>query len=214
VGFVLEGDIANARKDWDAAARAYRTALQQGSAPDIATRLHAVLVAAGKGAEAQKFAATWQKDHPKDAVFLAYLGEQALAQKDYAAAEKTYEAALALQPNSVLVLNNLAWVKGQLKKDGALELAEKANNLAPNQPAMMDTLAMLLADKGDFKRAIEVQAKALELQPTNAGLRLNLARIYIKSGDKPRARGELEALDKLGDGFAGRAEVLAMLKAL
>jgi tetratricopeptide (TPR) repeat protein len=147
-------------------------------------------------------------------VFLAYLGEQALAQKDYAAAEKTYEAALALQPNSVLVLNNLAWVKGQLKKDGALELAEKANNLAPNQPAMMDTLAMLLADKGDFKRAIEVQAKALELQPTNAGLRLNLARIYIKSGDKPRARGELEALDKLGDGFAGRAEVLAMLKAL
>jgi putative PEP-CTERM system TPR-repeat lipoprotein len=31
VGFVLEGDIANARKDWDAAARAYRTALQHGS---------------------------------------------------------------------------------------------------------------------------------------------------------------------------------------
>jgi len=213
VGYVFEGDIANTRKDWDAAARAYRTGLQYGSSPEIATKLHAVLLAAGKGAEAQKFAASWQKDHPKDAVFLAYLGEHALAQKDYAAAEKHYEAALALQPNSAVVLNNLAWVKGQLKKDGALELAEKANSLAPNQPVIMDTLAMLLAEKGDFNRAIEVQTKALELQPTNAGLRLNLAKIYIGSGDKARARSELEALEKLGDKFAAQAEVKSLLRA-
>lgn len=214
VGFVYEGDIANTRKDWDAAARAYRVALQHGSEPQIATKLHAVLLAAGKGAEAQKLAATWQKEHPKDAVFLAYLGEQAIAQKDYAAAEGLYLAALQIQPDNVLVLNNLAWVMAQLKKSGALEYAEKANNLAPDQPVIMDTLAMLLAEKNDFKRAIEVQSKALELQPTNAGLRLGLAKIYIKSGDKARARGELEALAKLGDGSRSQPEVDALLKSL
>ncbi len=214
VGFVLEGDIAVARQDWDAAAQAYRAALQRGSATEFATKLHAVLLRAGKEPEAQRLAGNWQKEHPKDAVFLAYLGEQALARKDHAAAERYYAAVLDLQPNNALALNNLAWVKGQLKKDGALELAEKANNLAPNQPALMDTLAMLLADKGDFKRAIEVQNKALELQPAIAGLRMNLAKIYIKSGDKARAQAELETLAKLGDRFPAQAEVTAMLGSL
>jgi len=147
-------------------------------------------------------------------VFLAYLGKQALAQKDYVAAEKHYLAALQIQPNSAIVLNNLSWVMGQLKKDGALEYAEKANSLAPNQPVIMDTLAMLLADKGDYKRAVELQSKALELQPANANLRLNLAKIYINSGDKARAKSELEALAKLGDGSRSQPEVNALLKSL
>lgn len=214
IGLVLEGDIANSRKDWDAAARAYRAALQYGSAPEIATKLHAVLLVSGKGAEAQQFATTWQKEHPKDAAFLAYQGELALSRKDYAAAEKHYLAALDVQPNNVVVLNNLAWATGQLQKDGALKYAEKANKLAPNQPAFMDTLATLLAGNNEFKRAVEVQNKALELQPANAYLRLNLAKIYIKSGDKDRAKGELKALEKLGDRFAAQAEVKALLKTI
>jgi putative PEP-CTERM system TPR-repeat lipoprotein len=214
IGYLLEGDIANARKDWDAAARAYRAAQQHGSSPEIATKLHAVLLAAGKGGEAQRFADAWQKDHPRDGIFLVYLGDQALAQKDYVAAERIYEAALALQPNSAVVLNNLAWAKGQLKRDGALELAERANNLAPNQPVIMDTFAVLLADKGDFKRAIDLLTKALELQPANAQLRLNLAKIYVKSGETARAKAELDALAKLGDRFAAHAEVTAMLATL
>ena len=213
VGFVFEGDIANSRKDWDAAARAYRAALQKGSAPEIATKLHAVLLAAGKGAEAQRFAASWQKEHPRDAAFLSYQGELALSRKDYAAAEKHFLAALDIQPDSEVVLNNVAWVMGQLQQAGAaLEYAEKANRLAPNRPAFMDTLAMLLAGNGDIKRAIELQNKALALQPTNAGLRLNLAKIYIQSGDKARAKTELEKLVKTRDEFAGRAEADCCLR--
>jgi predicted Zn-dependent protease len=78
----------------------------------------------------------------------------------------------------------------------------------------MDTLAMLLADKNQFPRAIELQSKALELQPENAGLRLNLAKIYIKSGDKTQARSQLETLDKLGDRFPRQPEVAELLKTL
>ena len=66
--------------------------------------------------------------------------------------------------------------------------AEKANQLVPNQPAFMDTLAMLLAERRRAAKAIELQQKALELQPSNAGLRLNLAKIYIKAGDKTQAK--------------------------
>jgi putative PEP-CTERM system TPR-repeat lipoprotein len=213
-GFVFEGDIANVQEKWDAAARAYRAALQYGSASEIATKLHAVLLASGKSAEAGSFGSTWLREHPKDAVFMAYQGEQALAKKDYAAAERHYLAALNIQPNNALVLNNLAWVTGRLGKDGAVDLAEKANKLAPNQPALMDTLAMLLADKNEFSRALEWQNKAVGLQPSNAELRLNLAKIYIKSGDRVRAKAELETLVNLGSKSSTHAEVIELLQTL
>lgn len=214
VGFVLEGDVAVAQKEWDGAAQAYRTALKREATVEFATKLHAVLRAAGKAIDAQRFESSWQKEHPNDAAFVAYLGEQALARNDYIAAEQHYKTVLELQPSNSMAMNNLAWAKGQLKKDGALELAERANILSPRQPAMMDTLAMLLAENGDFKRAIEVQSKALELQPGNASLRLNLAKIYFQAGDKARALAELEALGKLGDRFPAQAEVTTMLRLL
>jgi hypothetical protein len=43
---------------------------------------------------------------------------------------------------------------------------------------------------------------------------MNLAKIYIKSGDKARAQAELETLAKLGDRFPAQAEVTAMLGSL
>lgn len=129
-------------------------------------------------------------------------------------AEKAYLSVLGIQPNDPIVLNNLAWILGHLKKPGAIAYAEKANQISPNQPAFMDTLAMLLAERKEYPRAIELQLKALELQPSNAVTRLNLAKIFIMSGDSARAKIELEALAKLGERFHGQAEVAAMLKSL
>jgi len=214
IGFVLEGDIANVQKDWVGAASAYRAALKRGSAPTFATKLHAVLVAAGKSSEADAFAATWIKENPKDAGMHLYLSELALARKNYSATEKHYLAALQIIPDNPVLLNNLAWVSGQLGKDGALGFAEKANQLAPNQPALMDTLALLLADKNEHAKAIELQKKAVDIQPKNPALRLNLAKVYLKSGDKARAKVELEALAALGDKFSSQTEVATLLKPL
>jgi FimV-like protein len=99
-------------------------------------------------------------------------------------------------------------------KDAAISYAEKANRIAPNQPAFMDTLAMLLAKQSDYARAIELQNKALGLQPDNSDVRLNLAKIYIKSGDRERAKAELEKLARLGDKFPRQPVVAELLKNL
>lgn len=214
VGYVLEGDINVSQKNWDSAATAYRAGLKQVNSSELAIKLHSVLLASGKGAEADKFLTTWQKDNPKDAAFLFYLGDRALARKDYGSAEKNYLAVIKLQPNSAVAYNNLAWVSAKLNKDGAIGYAEKANALAPNQPAFMDTLAVLLSDKGDYAKAVELQTKALALQPQNALFKLNLAKIHIKGGEKDLARKELEELTKLGDKFVGQAEVVGILKGL
>lgn len=214
VGYLLEGDIHVYGKQWERAATAYRAGLKQVNAPELALKLHTVLVAWGKGAEAEKFSAMWQKDNPKDASFLLYLGDAAVAHNDYSTAESKYAAVVHLQPNSAIAYNNLAWVSGKLKKEGAIAYAEKAISLAPHQPAFLDTLAFLLSDKGQYAKALELQNKALALQPTNALYKLNLAKIHIKGGEKELARKELDALSKLGDKFPAQPEVSSLLKSL
>lgn len=213
-GYLLEGEVAMAQRKFDAAAEAYRAGLQRAPSSEIASRLHTLLLLSGKPPEAEKFGVSWVKEHPRDAGFLAYLGDLAVAQKDYASAERAYVAALQIQPNNAAMLNNVAWTMGQQHKDGAVGYAEKANQLAPAQPLFMDTLAMLYADKGETAKAIELLKKAVDLQPSQAGIRLNLAKVYVQSGAKDKAKAELETLAKLGAAFGGQAQVTEMLKSL
>ncbi|UCV17298.1 XrtA/PEP-CTERM system TPR-repeat protein PrsT [Ferribacterium limneticum] len=214
VGYVLEGDIHAFGKVWPEAIKIFRSGLKQVAAPELAIKLHESLIASENSAEADKTAGAWLKDHPKDIAFRVYLGDRASGQRNFAQAVNHYQAALELQPNNALILNNLAWASGQLKSPKALEYAEKANQLAPNQPAFMDTLAMLLADKGEPAKAVELLRKALTAAPQASAIQLNLAKVLIASGKKDEARKELEALSKLGDKYSGQGEVSLLLKSL
>lgn len=214
VGQVLEGDIHGTQKNWNEAIAAYRNALKITPATELAVKTHTAILASGNNSEAEKFVATWIKDHPKDVAFRMQQGDLATARKDYTAASQHYNAALALQPNNALVLNNLAWVSGETKSPKAMEYAEKANQLAPNQPAFMDTLAMLLAAKGESAKAIELLRKAMTLAPQAAAIQLNLAKVLVGAGKKDEARKELDALAKLGEQFPGQAEVIRLQKEL
>ncbi|NWG31220.1 MAG: PEP-CTERM system TPR-repeat protein PrsT [Rhodocyclaceae bacterium] len=213
-GYLFEGDVHAANKDWTQAANAYRAGLKAAATTELAQRLHAALLADGKSGEAKAHADAWLRQHPKDNAFRLYLADSANQRKDYATAAALYRTLLTAEPDNPLLLNNLAWTLGQLKDPKALELAEKANTLAPNQPAILDTLGMLLVERGDGKRGLGLLAQAVELQPQAAMIRLNYAKALLKTGDKTAARQNLEELAKLGESFAAHAEVAELLKRL
>ncbi|MDO8418975.1 MAG: PEP-CTERM system TPR-repeat protein PrsT [Rubrivivax sp.] len=213
-GLLLEADIALDRNRPEAAVEPLRKVLQLGGGPDVAIKLHAALNKSKRGADADRLAGTWVKDHPRDIAFRYYLGDAALARKDFGAAEAQYRSVLEIQPNHALAMNNVAWLMAQQKRPGALALAEKANELLPNRPPLMDTLAYVLALEKQPQRAVEVQRKAMALAPDNHGLRLTLARIYLETGDRVQARSELDTLAKLGDRFGEQAEVTRLLGTL
>ena len=156
----------------------------------------------------------WLKDHPKDRDIRGYLAEMALGKKDFAGAVKYYKAMLEIQPEDPTALNNLAYVSGQLKDPKALEYAEKANKLAPDNPAVLDTLGMILVDTGNTKRGVEFMQRASDLAPSAAGIRLNLARALLKDGQKAAAKKELETIAKLGDRFSDQPEVTKLMQGL
>lgn len=212
LGYILEGEIELNQQRPDAAAAAFRKALATANPAQAPARLHATLLQANKDAEAKKFADAWLQSHPKDALFLFYLGDNATARGDYPTAERHYRALLQFQPNNAIALNNLANVLMQQHKPGARSLAEQANKAAPGQPAVMDTLAMALAADKQYAQAIDLQKQAVEKAPNADGLKLNLAKIYLQSGDKAQARGQLEALLKPGKDFPQRTEAKELLK--
>jgi putative PEP-CTERM system TPR-repeat lipoprotein len=206
IGYVLEGYVHSSRKAWNEAIAVYRTGLKGTGNPDLATYLHGALVSAQKTTEADSFAASWMKDHPRDLIFLKYAAERAMQRKNYADAARLYKTVLETMPDDVLVLNNLAWVSGQMKDPKALEYAEKADKLAPNNPNILDTYGMLLLEKGDSVRGVEMLQRAVALAPRAAPIRLNLASALARSGQKEAAKKELDAVAKLGGKYAGQAE--------
>ncbi len=211
-GFLLEAEIEGSRKNWPAASVAFRAALQRAKTTEAAIGLHSTLTASGQRVEADKAAAEWQREHPQDAAYRYYLGDQALGRNDLTAAEAHYKAVLAMQPRNALAMNNLAWLMVKQGKPGAVAMAEQANTLLPDRAPLLDTLATALAADKQLPRAIETQKKAIQRSPQDAGLQLNLARLYLQSGDKAQARTQLQALAQLGDKFRGQAEVAELLK--
>ena len=106
---------------------------------------------------------------------------------------------LAAHPDNAALLNDLAWWSAQAKDPNALEYAERAYKIAPEQPAVLDTLSVLLVEKGDKARAIELLQKASKLAPASPAIRLNLAKALLAAGQRDAAKKELEELAKLGD---------------
>jgi Tfp pilus assembly protein PilF len=212
VGYQFEGDIELQRRNWDNAIAAFRTGLQKAPSTDSAVKLYNGLLAAGRNEEAERFTGSWQKDHPTDTAFRLYLGDRALGESDWAQAEARYREVLRVQPENAMALNNVAWLLLKQGKPGALPLAEKATTLAPNQPALLDTLALALAADNQLPRALELHKKTMERAPDNPSLQLTMARLHLQAGDKKQARIELEALAKLGKSFREQAEVAELLK--
>ncbi len=197
-GYLLQGDLALARKEWAAAQAAYRSALNKpgaGSKPQI--RLYITLVAGSSQAAADQFAIEWRQRHPKDAEFLAHLGSAALARKDMATAEQRFREVLSIYPDSVVALNNLAWLVTDRSPREAVGFAERALALSPQAAPVLDTLAKALAADGQLQRAISVQGKAIAASPGRQSYQLQLARLHLQAGNKTQARSTLDGIDAL-----------------
>ena len=187
VGYAQEGEIEMLRGRWDAAVMVLRKALDKQAPGGAVLKFYLALVRGG-ATEAEQFAARWLKRHPRDIGFLFNLGDSAQVRGNNAVAEQRYQQILALLPDHVLALNNLAMLYIQLKKPGTTALAKRAVRNAPDQPALLDTLAQAHAYDNDFKQAIAVQQRAVALAHDEGTLLLSLARYQLQAGGNAQGR--------------------------
>lgn len=106
---------------------------------------------------------------PKNSDALRSRADALLSVGKHAEAIADYETALKIEPEDTGILNNLAWVLATSTDDKvrngkrSLELGKKACELTKHEKAhILSTLASGYAELGDFEKALEWSAKAVE----------------------------------------------------
>lgn len=191
-GYLHEARAHVALKDPDAADRVLRAGLAATGDTTLLLALYDRLVGAGQKDAAEREASGWIERHPKDVRALLGIGEVWQRRGDYVQAVQWYRKAVAVSP-SAAALNNLAWALGKSGDASALEPARKALELAPNDPAILDTAGSLNVQFGDASEGVKQLEAAVARSPYDAAIRINLIRGLIKERRKLDATRQIQA---------------------
>ena len=214
-GYLLEAAIHQRLKSPANALKVLQTGLDRSTGKsELATAMYRTLRRDGQDGEADRFAERWMKEHRTDAGFSVAVANDAILRRQFARAEGLLQAVVAARPSDAMALNNLAWVMATLAKPGAVGFAQRAVELRPNQPMLMDTLAMALAAEKQLPEAVALQKRAVDLAPDNGSLRMNLARLALQAGDKGLARTELGRLSAESPKQPYQEEAARLLKTI
>ncbi|HKW98507.1 MAG TPA: tetratricopeptide repeat protein [Bryobacteraceae bacterium] len=110
-----------------------------------------------------------------------------------AKALELYRKVLAADPNNALALNNVAFLLADFAQqpDEALKFAQRAKEMAPDDPEIEDTLGWVLCRKGMYDIALRHLQAAAEKGST-AQREFHLATAYYKLGNRQRSEQALQ----------------------
>ncbi len=112
------------------------------------------------------------------------LGVELAKGKHYEAAKKLFEDALITNPKDVSVLNNIAFVLGEMGESSkAIEYLENAIKISQNCAECLNNLGTLFYKQGRQKEAKEFFEKAKNANPSMIDALLNLAVLAEEEGD-------------------------------
>ncbi|MFO1327014.1 MAG: XrtA/PEP-CTERM system TPR-repeat protein PrsT [Rubrivivax sp.] len=207
LGFTLEGDVESSRQNWEAAVAAYAKGLKLRDATAAAAGYRTALQRARGDADALRFEQGWLDEHPDDLAFLAFAAQRADHDDAFDLAETRWRLLIERAPGHALAHNNLAYLLSRQNKPGALPLAQRAVELAPQVPAFLDTLAIVQAQGGQLDQALKTQARALAMAPQSASIRLGLIKLQLRAGDEAGARDAFARLMQDGAGRLDPSEI-------
>jgi len=237
VGHTVEGDIYVAQKQYARAIKAYEAAPEGSWNSELVRRLYDARKLSGDEVGAEKTLADWLAKHPEDsAVRLALAADQLQTERKQEAITE-YERLLAEQPDNPVALNNLAWLYREAGDPRALELAERAYKIAPQDPTIAATYARLIVSElepaveldgdsipteivsalaslheGKFDEALGA-ANALQRRNPRDPATYNLkGAIFLGKKDVPAAREQFERALQVDPAFAPAALNLAALE--
>jgi len=187
------------RKKYDEAIGEFREAIRLTEGDDDDARLDLGLAYQLKGdpQKAQQVFEAVLGRNPKSAegrrmlaVSETQLADHYAEQKLYADAIKAYQQALRMAPDFSVAHNNLAWLYATCDDPhfrdpkAALQHAQRAVDLTEwKEGGFIDTLAEAHYANRDYQQAVEIQKKALALEPDNKELQEHLVR-YRQAAEK------------------------------
>jgi putative PEP-CTERM system TPR-repeat lipoprotein len=210
---MLEGDVFAAGQREADASTSYRAAYAlEPSAPTAMKDYHMRIAA--KLPEPAQLLERWSATYPADLNAHLLLADAAMRTGNRAKATSHYQRILEARPDSVVVLNNLAWLYFQSGDPRAVSLARQAVKLAPKLAAANDTLGWLLINDGKAAEAMPYLETAITQAGADAEIRYHHAVGLARSGAPQEAQRRLEALLREGGQFESRSKAERLLQEL
>lgn len=173
-------------------------------APDNPAVLERVALLLGRGDQTDELAEEMLQDALTEgtapAIVHFLLGTRAAANGDDKKAKSHLEQARIQNPNTPVVLNNLAWVlagRGPKELDTALEYANQAVKLQPYQANFRDTRGQIHIRLGNWREGIADLEEALRNMKNNAQIHLSLAKGYENIGQPEIAAKHTQLAEKI-----------------
>ena len=202
VGYAFEGDAAMQNRQAANAIKAYSLALTLNPDGVLAAKLHQAQTLNGNRKDADLKLTAWLEAHPDDAAARLYLANVYLKEANPPGAVAQLNAILAKNPNNIAALNGMALAKLAAGDGaGALQPALRANQGAPNNPALLTTLARVYLQLNQAAKALPLLENALK-RVQDPDVRYFYALSLIQNGDKARGKEELTSLLNEGRPFA------------
>ncbi len=189
----LKADLAFYGHRYQEAGELYSNLYKASPTSNLAQSVAHAYALAGQPGPAKAVLQDWLNGHPDDVPALSGLGTMALEAGQFPEAQGKLEAALALQPTSAYLLNNLAVVYQSQNNPKALETARRAYQISPSGQSA-DTLGWVLFGLGQNDEAMPLLARAAQSMADNPTVQFHLAAGLKATGKPADAVAVLEKL--------------------
>ena len=188
IGYALLGEFLGSEgKPQDALAQ-FKKAFDLEKNPATAFKLYRAMYIANQVPEAKAFLRSWWAGNPTDTRTMIQASELQLEKGEWKEAVTVLNEVLKVDKNSTPALNNAAVAMHQLKEPKALQLAQRAYQLEPENFSILDTYGWILLEQGKLDEALSVLTTAYSKAPKNAEVMVHLAQVYAKKGDATKSQ--------------------------
>lgn len=155
----------------------------------------------------------WLTENPEDFGVRMLLAEAYAGSSLNTEAANEYEVLLRQEWEDPAIHNNLAWIYMQQGDPRALEQAEMAHDLAPDDASINDTLGWILVAEGRVREGLNRLSDAHLLVPGDASIAYHFAFTLAQMGEEADAKAVLGQIIDRNDGPV-EGEAAALLREL